>query len=309
MKILALLILACGLVAAQYQPPVGSGGGPPTGSAGGALAGTYPNPTIAGLGTNAGYAVCTDGSGNLIFCSGSSAPALLGAATNTFTGIQQTSSYFLSSQTGLGTTTATGSYLQNATLSTSGATVQVSPASEQEGHVWNTTATAADNFFREREYTIGVSGTTPTWVHHWQGSIDTGTASFSDAMTLTSTGNLAVVGSIMTGSVIMSANQYAVWSGRTTISSPGVGQFELSNSSLTSFSYIDLGPDTNMSFPRLSVTTQANPILSLLDANGGATAQLAIPYIKAASTSQPVCITSAGILELGSVIAGAVTCP
>jgi hypothetical protein len=107
----------------------------------------------------------------------------------------------------------------------------------------------------------------------------------------------------------MSASQYAVWSGRTAISSPGVGQFELSNSSLTSFSYIDLGPDTNMSFPRLSVTTQANPILSLLDANGGATAQLAIPYIKAASTSQPVCITSAGILELGSVSAGAVTCP
>ena len=36
---------------------------------------------------------------------------------------------------------------------------------------------------------------------------------------------------------------------------------------------------------------------------------LTLPVIKAASTSQPVCVTSTGLLELGSVIAGAVTCP
>ena len=99
---------------------------------------------------------------------------------------------YTSSQTGLGTTTATGSYLQNTTLSTSGTKVQVSPALEFEGHVDNTTSGDVDNFARARIYYLPVTGAGPSGTFHFQGSIDTGTPSFSDAMTLTSVGSLTV---------------------------------------------------------------------------------------------------------------------
>jgi hypothetical protein len=134
--------------------------------------------------------------------------AAVGAGSNTVTlgnssvtGVYSTAATFyglgfVASQSGLGTTTAIGSYLQNPTLSTSGTTVQVSPDLQFEGHCWNTTATAADNFCRGRMYVLPVSGTSPSSVWHWQNSADTGTASFTDAMTLTSGGNLTVQGTL-----------------------------------------------------------------------------------------------------------------
>ena len=54
------------------------------------------------------------------------------------------------------------------------------------------TGTAADNFVRSRIYLLPVSGATPSGVWHWQASVDTGTPSFSDAMTLTSAGLLTL---------------------------------------------------------------------------------------------------------------------
>lgn len=94
----------------------------------------------------------------------------------------------------LGTTTATSALLQNTTASTSGATVQITPSLRFDGHAWNTTATAADNNVRGRMYLLPVSGATPSGIWHWQGSVDTGTPSFSDSMTLTTGGVLQPLG-------------------------------------------------------------------------------------------------------------------
>jgi hypothetical protein len=106
---------------------------------------------------------------------------------------------YVATTTALGATTSTISLLGNTTASTSGATVQVSPADEKDGHAWNTSGTPADNFVRSRTYLQPVSGATPTGTWHWQASVDTGTASWSDAMTLTSAGTLAIAALNNTG--------------------------------------------------------------------------------------------------------------
>ena len=121
---------------------------------------------------------------------GSETPAAtlyaLGYVTNggAYTGIQ----------TALGTTTAASALLENTTASTSGAKVQVTPALEVDGHADNTTSGDVDNNVRGRMYLLPVSGATPSGIWHWQGSVDTGTPSFSDSMTLTTGGVLRPLG-------------------------------------------------------------------------------------------------------------------
>jgi hypothetical protein len=67
--------------------------------------------------------------------------------------------------------------------------------------------------------------------------------------------------------------------------SPADSEIQFTNNAGTSFSYLDLGPDANTSFIRLSVTTQANPILSILDANGTQTAVLRTPTLNVNNTT------------------------
>jgi hypothetical protein len=62
----------------------------------------------------------------------------------------------------LGTTPTDYLIAENTTASTSGVPVQISPGINQTAHVWNTTATAADNTYQFRQYLLPVSGTTPT---------------------------------------------------------------------------------------------------------------------------------------------------
>lgn len=84
-------------------------------------------------------------------------------------------------QPGIATTSTDALTLQNATASTSGATVQYSPRLHFVGHAWNTTATAADNYLELIEELRPASAATPTASLAWAFRRSTaGTGSFVD---------------------------------------------------------------------------------------------------------------------------------
>ena len=77
-------------------------------------------------------------------------------------GVTYANNALFAAQASLATATATGFGLINSTASTAGVPVQVSPSLNFRGHVWNTTATAADNFADWQIYAQPVSGATPS---------------------------------------------------------------------------------------------------------------------------------------------------
>lgn len=86
---------------------------------------------------------------------------------------------------GLAATTAIGQQLVNPTASTSGVPVQVSPSLNFQGHAWNTTSVAADNFADGQISLLPVSGTTPFASMLFQTRISVaGSGAFSNAMIL-----------------------------------------------------------------------------------------------------------------------------
>lgn len=78
--------------------------------------------------------------------------------------------------------------------------------------------------------------------------------------------------------------------------SPADGRISATNNAGTGFTRLNLGPDANTSYIGLSVTSQANPILVLLDANGGTTANLQIGAQKSTTGQRFVCIDTSGNL-------------
>jgi hypothetical protein len=104
-------------------------------------------------------------------------------------------------KTALTTTSTPGIQISNTTASTSGVPQQQSPAIDWIAHVWNTTVTAADNTARFRNELQVTSGATPTSLLVWKSSIDTGTASFTNVMTLTNGGTLTVAGGLTIASL------------------------------------------------------------------------------------------------------------
>jgi hypothetical protein len=101
---------------------------------------------------------------------------------------------------GITNSSSPGIQVSNNTATTSGSTVQWSPARDFIGHAWNTTATAADNTVRLREELQTFSGTAPSGLLVWKSSVDTGTASYSTSMTLSTSGLLALPGNITASS-------------------------------------------------------------------------------------------------------------
>ena len=148
--------------------------------------------TVTGTGT----------AGQVTYWSGTSvitgsAGFLYGSNQLTVTG--SSGSGIIDTVTGLTTTSTQGFALQNTTASTSGATQQQSPGFDLIGHAWNTTPTAADNTIRFREELQVTSASTPSGTLVWKSSVDTGTASFTNRMTLTTGGALTVTSSLSAG--------------------------------------------------------------------------------------------------------------
>jgi hypothetical protein len=95
----------------------------------------------------------------------------------------------------IATTLTDAVQLSNTTASTSGVPVQQSPSLRFTAHVWNTTATAADNSFDLRTTLIPTSGATPTARVSWQFSNNGG--AFAEKGSLDSSGNLSLSGQLL----------------------------------------------------------------------------------------------------------------
>jgi|GEM_PF-4453968 len=93
-----------------------------------------------------------------------------------------------------------GAYLWNTASSTSSKPVVPSLSVRWQGSVWNTTATAAANYFSYINYATGVSGNTPTSTLVWAGSLTNSfsTPSYSTIMSLSSTGILTLQAPVVT---------------------------------------------------------------------------------------------------------------
>lgn len=110
-------------------------------------------------------------------------------ASNIFTGTLNTFQ-----KNNIATTPTDAVYLQNNTASTSGAANQYSPNLHFGARVWNTTATAADNWIDWRNYVAVTSGTTPTSTLNWDASRSTtSTPSYTNRMNLTTLGELSII--------------------------------------------------------------------------------------------------------------------
>lgn len=115
--------------------------------------------------------------------------AVASAATLTY------SSPLLSSFANGITTTSTAAFeVNNSTASTSGVPEQYSPAIDWIGHSWKSGIGSGDRTVRFRALVRGATGVNPSGTWALQSSVDTGTASWTDRLTITSGGTVTAGG-------------------------------------------------------------------------------------------------------------------
>lgn len=119
---------------------------------------------------------------------------------NSFGSLTTTNYTAISSNAGTSTSTL-GIGLTNSSPSTSGATVQNSTVVSWHGSNWNTTATAAANYFDWKVGARGTSAATPatTWVLSSSQGTSSTTPSYTDRLTVDNGGNLTMSGAINSG--------------------------------------------------------------------------------------------------------------
>lgn len=98
-------------------------------------------------------------------------------------------------------------YANNSTAATSGVPNQYSPGIGWRAQVWNTTATAANNWSDFKAQVITTSGTTPTSKLVFSSSLTTtSTPSFTDLLSLDNSGTLSLTGQLVVSSTIVSGS-------------------------------------------------------------------------------------------------------
>lgn len=155
--------------------------------------------------SNTSLTLATSAANSIIFSQNSAESArfnasgrlLIGATTDDGAGKVQ------AYNNGIATTITNGITIANTTASLVGTTRQISPGTHYGAHVWNTTATAADNWADWIEYADVTSGLTPTTTLTWASSrTTTSTPSYTTRMTLDNSGLLSgVSGLTATGTV------------------------------------------------------------------------------------------------------------
>lgn len=179
---------------------------------------------------------------------------------------------------GIAATSTNALILKNTTASTSGTTVQYSGRILFAGHAWNTTATAADNYLEAIQELRPTSASTPTSTMAWgfRRSTDGSTGSFTDAMTLSSAGALALPASSTAAApaillhgdtgISSSAGNFSLsYAGGETVRVTGNSNFVLSSA---------MALQWNLAGVDLSISRAGAAILQLgSDVNGAAVSQ------------------------------------
>lgn len=174
---------------------------------------------------------------------------------------------------------------QNTTAATTGTRVQVSPlCNVMSANVWNTSGTPASNTELAGTYLLPVSGVTPSATMEFGFNLNGG--GWTNPMSLTSGGQLT-----LSSGVVLSFN------GGLGLGTTGAGNIILFNGSdqvLFPFGLVHglvLGA-ANTSSVQISGVSQSNPIFSILDGNGGGTAQLAVGACAPGGVSGSFCSTN-----------------
>lgn len=112
----------------------------------------------------------------------------------------------------IGSTSTDVLFIQNSAASSAGTTLQKSGRIRYQGSVWNSTATAAANYFSFSNEAGGVSGLVPTGTLDWYGGIGTSTTvSLTKLMSLdAATGNLTLLkGGLFENNTLVAVNASA----------------------------------------------------------------------------------------------------
>lgn len=221
--------------------------------------------------------------------------AVLGA--NNFTGIQN-----ITVIPGANTI-ADGVEVYNITSATAG-NQQYSPAIHLQGQGFATSGSTSDSV-DYRMYVLPIQAATPTASFQLQASINGG--AFATVLACGSIGscivnnatNPAIAGGFQAASLIASTALYLGNTSGSTVAGSSTNTIRLTPGSGTLV--VSLGGATS-SFPAFTVTSQVNPILQLIDAAAGTTAQLQVAGTLASGTGDVnLCWKTTGIFTQGSV--------
>lgn len=201
---------------------------------------------------------------------------------------------FFMNKTGIAAVSTDGFVYNNTTASTLAVPVQKSTRTRFVGSVWNTTATAAANYFGFTEEATGVSGLVPTAELDWYGYIGvSSTPTFTKLMSLdAATGNLTLL------------------SGKLTISSLSTGLLHSNASGVISSSLVGISDISATGTPSGSTYLRGDNVWSTVSASpAGSTTQVQYNNAGAAAGASQVFIESDGNLALASQGTGAPTTP
>lgn len=127
--------------------------------------------------------------------------------------------------------------------------------------------------------------------------IDLHVAGGASLFSVSSSGVGAFASSVTSGATVQAGGSNGLqWAAKSKMLSAADGRINMANAAGTGFTRLTLGPDASVSYIGLGVTTQTNPILNILDANGGNTGQLQIPFIKSTTGTRFVCVDTNGLL-------------
>jgi hypothetical protein len=162
----------------------------------------------------------------------------------------------------IGVVSTDGFVLSNPTLATAGVPVQWSPRLRFRGNVWNTTAVAASNTTDWWAEVVPTSGASPTSILRFSYSANGGAA--VSPFNFASTGLITATGyATQGGNYQAAAGDFIYWSGRTIMTAPAAGQWNVTDIGAT----LGVGFDLNVDGV-LKVRTRAQTAYATVDALG-----------------------------------------
>jgi len=193
----------------------------------------------------------------------------LWSGLQTFNGGAVIAGAMTTSVDGIAVTPTDGIVLANATAATAGVPVQQAPDLRLRSHVWNTTATAADNTQDWMIRPVPTSGAAPSGSLVIAVSLDGGAATYPLIVSPTT---LTVLGSVATAGIngyYIGTNGFLSWVNRSVVTSSADGQFVLRNGANTAGVGLDLTTDAILKIRTRAQSADASLTALNLTASGG----------------------------------------